>query len=110
MTHIIDYRKFLAAVITALIWAGTATIIQAAALTANDDTFGVPYGQPLVVKASGVLDNDTLDNESAGDQHVAVALVNDVNFGSLTLNTDGSFTYTPGPDFSGSVSLTYQAV
>ncbi|MGB8252349.1 MAG: cadherin-like domain-containing protein, partial [Anaerolineaceae bacterium] len=29
--------------------------------------------------------------------------------GTLTLNTDGSFTFTPADDFSGDATFTYQA-
>ena len=104
-----DYRKIIPAVLTVFIWAGTAAMAQAVVLTANGDAYGVPYGEPLVVEASGVLDNDTLDNEPAGEQNVTVALFSDATFGSLTLNTDGSFSYTPGPDFPGSDTFTYRA-
>ena len=36
-------------------------------------------------------------------------LVSDVQFGTLGLNGDGSFTYTPDPFFSGTDSFTYKA-
>lgn len=53
----------------------------------------------------GVLSNDT---DPDGDLLTA-DLVSDVNNGSLILNANGSFTYTPHQDFLGSDSFVYQA-
>ena len=53
----------------------------------------------------GVLSNDSDDD---GDEITAV-LDNDVLSGTLTLNTDGSFTYTPDTNFVGTDSFTYHA-
>jgi hypothetical protein len=36
-------------------------------LTANDDSFEVPFAMTLSIDAFGVLDNDTLDDEAAGE-------------------------------------------
>src|SRR5204862_188760 len=55
--------------------------------------------------ATGVLANDTDPN---GDPLTAV-LVSNVTHGSLTLNGNGSFTYTPATGFTGTDSFTYQA-
>jgi len=52
-----------------------------------------------------VLGNDT---DADGDTLTAV-LVSPPQHGDLTLKADGSFTYTPDPDFSGTDSFTYQA-
>ena len=41
---------------------------------------------------------------------VRALLVANVTHGSLTLNANGSFTYTPAADYNGSDSFTYQAV
>src|SRR5262249_17219111 len=38
---------------------------------------------------------------------LAVALVSDVSHGTLVLNSDGSFTYTPNTDWSGVDTFTY---
>ena len=43
------------------------SIVQAAVLVAVDDSMGVPYGEPLLVEAFGELENDTLDDNSAGE-------------------------------------------
>jgi hypothetical protein len=68
---------------------------------ANDDLYSVELGSVLTVPAPGVLGNDT---DADGDP-LAVALVNgsEPSFGSpvplshgdLTIQADGSFTYTP---------------
>jgi len=62
-------------------------------------------GGPLTVAAPGVLANDS---EPDGDPTTA-ELVDDVENGTLTLNSDGSFSYTPDADYNGSDSFTYKA-
>ena len=73
---------------------------------AADDGYTTPEDTPLVVvAATGILANDTdpdLDPLQA-------LLVTDVTDGTLALNADGSFTYTPDPNFAGTDSFTYQA-
>jgi VCBS repeat-containing protein len=83
---------------------------HAQTLVVLDDSYGVPFGQSLDVEAFGVLENDTLDNEPAGENGVTAELVNDVSHGMLVLNTDGSFSYTPDSSFNGSDTFIYQAV
>jgi Domain of unknown function (DUF4347)/Bacterial Ig domain/Cadherin-like domain/SdrD B-like domain/Bacterial Ig-like domain len=58
-----------------------------------------------VPAAAGVL---SVDSDPNGDALTA-ALVNNVAHGLLTLNSDGSFTYTPTPGYSGPDSFTYKA-
>ena len=79
-----------------LLLLGTGTA-HAQVLVANDDNFSIPFGEPLVVECYGVLDNDILDGESAGENGTLAELVSDVSFGTLALNPDGSFSYSPGP-------------
>ncbi|WP_347870647.1 tandem-95 repeat protein, partial [Plantibacter sp.] len=55
--------------------------------------------------ASGVLTNDT---DAEGNSLTAV-LVSGVSHGTLTVNADGSFTYTPTANYSGTDSFTYKA-
>ena len=50
----------------------------------------------------GVLAND-------GDATLTVSLVDQPTDGTLTLNTDGSFSYEPNADFNGEDSFTYRA-
>ena len=59
----------------------------------------------LTVPAPGVLANDS---DPDGDPLTAV-LVTGPSHGSLTLNANGSFSYTPAADFAGSDSFTYRA-
>ena len=59
----------------------------------------------LTVPAPGVLGNDS---DPDGDPLTAV-LVTGPSHGSLTLNANGSFSYTPAADFAGSDSFTYRA-
>jgi len=70
------------------------------------DTYSTDEDTPLVVDvASGVLANDT---DVDGDSLTAIKLTDPTN-GSLTILADGSFTYTPAAEFSGSDSFTYNA-
>jgi hypothetical protein len=88
-----------------------ASVAGAQSLTANDDLYSIPFGSPsLVVEAFGVLDNDDLDGEPAGEAGATAQLVSDVSHGTLSLASDGSFTYAPGPTFDGTDSFVYEAV
>ena len=70
---------------------------------AADDSYSVSEDGVLLVDASGVLANDA---DVEGDPLTAV-LVDGPLQGALTLGKDGSFEYTPNPDFNGSDSFTY---
>ena len=59
----------------------------------------------IVATAQGVLTGDT---DTDGDV-LSAKLVAGPTHGSLTLNADGSFTYTPDADFNGTDSFTYVA-
>jgi VCBS repeat-containing protein len=72
---------------------------------AADDAYTIAEDTPLTVVAPGVLGNDS---DTDGDSLSAV-LGSGPAHGSLTLDADGSFTYTPTADFSGSDSFTYRA-
>jgi hypothetical protein len=72
---------------------------------AADDLYSVNQGQTLNISAPGVLSNDTDIN---GDPLTA-ALVNTASNGSLSLNADGSFIYSPYANFSGVDYFTYRA-
>lgn len=73
--------------------------------TATADSFVTTAPGPLVVAAPGLLGNDL---DADGQPLTAVKLADPAN-GSVTLNADGGFTYTPRPGFAGSDSFTYQA-
>ncbi|MEI4235529.1 Ig-like domain-containing protein, partial [Roseovarius sp. D22-M7] len=72
---------------------------------AADDAYATAYQTALTIAAAGVLANDT---DVEGDTLSAVLDSGPAN-GSLTLNADGSFGYTPDAGFSGSDSFTYFA-
>lgn len=86
----------------------TVTVIVDAvntAPTSQDDTFTMVEGQVLTVAAPGVLANDS---DPDGDAMTAVLAAAPSN-GTLALNGNGSFIYTPNANFSGSDSFTYHA-
>src|SRR5581483_4660408 len=72
---------------------------------ANSDSYTTTQGQALTVAASGVLGNDT----SPSGNPLSATKVTDPAHGVVTLNANGSFTYTPNAGFSGSDSFTYRA-
>jgi VCBS repeat-containing protein len=72
---------------------------------ANNDNYSILHDHVLTVSAPGVLTNDSDPN---GDQ-LSANLVSNVSHGTLTLNSDGSFTYTPNAGYLGPDSFTYQA-
>ncbi|MEN0054287.1 MAG: MBG domain-containing protein [Mucilaginibacter sp.] len=67
------------------------------------DNYVYTSGTPLVIAAPGVLNNDTDGN---GDALTAV-LITGPTHGNLTLNPNGSFTYTPSGNTND--SFTYKA-
>ena len=72
---------------------------------ASPDAYTTNQGRPLTVVASGLLANDS---DVDGDALTATLDTAPAN-GSVTINTDGSFTYSPADGFSGSDSFTYVA-
>ncbi|HVM05660.1 MAG TPA: Ig-like domain-containing protein, partial [Acidimicrobiales bacterium] len=72
---------------------------------ANNDAYTTPQGTALTVPAPGVLANDS---DPDGDPLTAGMPTNPSN-GTLNLSTNGGFTYTPNPGFSGTDSFTYMA-
>jgi VCBS repeat-containing protein len=80
--------------------------LENAAPVAHADAYGTNEDVALDVPAPGVLGNDS----DVNPQDVPVAiLVAAPQHGSLALNADGSFTYTPAPDFDGADSFSYKA-
>jgi VCBS repeat-containing protein len=68
------------------------------------DSYGTQSGTAFhVLTAAGVLANDT---DGEGDPLTA-SLVSGPSSGQLTLNADGSFSYTPNTGFTGVDSFTY---
>ena len=69
------------------------------------DSFEATAGTSLQIAGTGVLTNDT---DIDGDSLTAI-LQSPPQHGTLSLNLDGSFTYTPNPGFGGNDSFTYVA-
>ena len=73
---------------------------------AKTDSYQVNVnGSLMIAAANGVLANDS-DPQNAA---LTATLVNGPAHGTLTLNADGSFTYTPNALFFGQDSFTYVA-
>ncbi len=74
---------------------------------ANDDSFTTPEDTPIsTTLATGVLANDTdVDGDTLTVNTIPLV---DVANGTLVLNADGSFTYTPNTGWSGTDTFTYQ--
>ena len=81
------------------------TTVTNRAPTAAADAYSTAEDTTLTVAAPGVLANDS---DPDGDPLSAV-LVSGPSHGTLTLNPDGSFTYTPAANYNGTDSFTYQA-
>ena len=74
--------------------------------TAGDSKYSVDQDGSLTVSASdGVLANDT----DPGSDPLTAMKTSDPKNGTLTLSSDGSFTYTPSAGFSGTDSFTYKS-
>ncbi len=73
--------------------------------SAGNDGYSTTAGTALVRAAPGVLANDS---DIDGDALTAV-LATSPSHGTLTLNANGGFTYTPAAGYSGPDSFTYQA-
>ncbi|RLE39908.1 hypothetical protein DRZ77_03375, partial [Candidatus Woesearchaeota archaeon] len=72
---------------------------------ANDDYYTTDEDTALVVSAPGILANDT---DVDGDELHAI-LISNPSHGSLVLNENGSFVYTPDEDYNGMDGFTYVA-
>jgi CSLREA domain-containing protein len=83
----------------------TVTFIANSAPKAENDSYSTNKDTPLSVAGPGVLANDT---DPDGDTLSAV-LDSGPDHGTLILNPDGSFTYTPNVNFIGSDFFTYKA-
>lgn len=84
----------------------TVTILVGSTPVAVDDSYSTDEDTTLTVDAAaGVLDNDS-DPDS---DPLTASLVDAPSNGTLTLNSDGSFTYVPDDEFSGTDTFTYQA-
>ena len=74
---------------------------------AVSDSYTTPFQTRLVVGVPGMLANDSDPNEDA----LTTVLVDGrgPSYGTLTLNADGSFSYTPAAGYVGTDTFAYQA-
>jgi len=72
---------------------------------ATSDSYTTNSNTPLNVAAPGVLQNDSDPNPLP----LTAVLVSGPTVGSLTLNPDGSFIYSPPLNYVGAASFTYKA-
>ncbi|GLP81491.1 hypothetical protein TUM20984_29110 [Mycobacterium antarcticum] len=90
---------------------GTVTITVTAdannvAPVGNSDSYTIAEDTVLTVNAPGLLGNDT---DADGQTLSVVSIGIEPTLGSLELRSDGSFTYTPGPNVNGTDTFTYKA-
>ncbi|WP_369816660.1 beta strand repeat-containing protein [Mycobacterium sp. E740] len=69
------------------------------------DSYTTPVGTPLTVAGPGVLANDS----DANLDPLSATLAGKPKNGTVALNADGSFTYTPNASFTGTDTFKYQA-
>ncbi|MEN3011154.1 MAG: Ig-like domain-containing protein, partial [Candidatus Bipolaricaulaceae bacterium] len=72
---------------------------------AQNDSYSTNEETPLTIPPAGVLLNDS---DPDGDALTA-ELVSGATHGTVNLNANGSFTYTPNPNFFGTDTFTYRA-
>ncbi|RPI62696.1 MAG: hypothetical protein EHM48_03680, partial [Planctomycetaceae bacterium] len=71
---------------------------------AYDDSYSMAVNGTLTVSAAGVMAND-VDPQG---QSITATKLSDPSHGSVTFNSNGSFTYTPTSNYYGTDSFTYR--
>ncbi len=85
------------------------TVGQFSAPVAHNDEYNTPFGTTLTVgNGPGLLSNDTGPNDQT--LSVETSSVTDPGHGSVTVNADGSFTYTPDTGFTGTDTFKYKDI
>ncbi len=72
---------------------------------ANEDSYTTTEDTALTINLPGVLSNDTDSNST----NLTAAKVTNPAHGTVTLNPNGSLTYTPTSNWNGADSFTYKA-
>jgi hypothetical protein len=80
------------------------TVVQNDPPIASDDRFDAVVDRALTIAAPGVLANDTDPNGNSLTAVLAVAPAH----GTLSLNANGGFSYTPDPNYSGTDTFVYR--
>ncbi len=73
--------------------------------TAFPDRYTVNANNQLVVNGPGILANDT----DPGNRPLQAVLTSTTSHGTLSLNSNGGFTYTPAANFAGTDTFSYVA-
>src|SRR5207248_532913 len=75
------------------------------------DAYNMNEDTTLAVAVPGILGNDSDADNLSGPAYAGLTpvLITPPTHGSLTLNTDGSFCYTPAANYYGPDSFTYKA-
>ncbi|MBX9583631.1 MAG: cadherin-like domain-containing protein, partial [Gemmataceae bacterium] len=84
------------------------TVTPAIPPTANPDAYTIGQNRPLTIPGPGVLGNDAA-NDIFGPLVAVVVTPPPAADGTLALNPDGSFTFTPAAGFVGATTFTYSA-
>ncbi len=74
---------------------------------AVEDAYTTDEDTVLTISAPGILGNDS---DADGDTITVDSYTKAPQFGTLILNADGSFTYTPGDNFHGTDSFVYKVI
>lgn len=80
------------------------TVVNTAPVAASD-SYSTNKNTAFTIAAPGILSNDS----DVDDDTITAVKVSDPVHGTLALNADGSFTYTPTEGFTGADSFTYKA-
>ena len=75
---------------------------------ASNDFYKTDKETPLIVPSRGVLANDN-DADTPATSLTATLVTGPGHAASFTFNADGTFEYTPVPNFIGSDSFSYKA-
>jgi len=85
-------------------------LLTGLAPVAVDDAYGVLEDIPLIENTAGLLGNGVLSNDTdVESDHLTAVKVTDPANGTLALDPDGSFLYTPNANFNGVDTFTYKA-
>jgi VCBS repeat-containing protein len=85
----------------------TVSVTSSGNLVANDNSYALNEDGVLTTNAGNSLLNNDIDADGGGLTVNTTPVSGPAN-GALTLNSDGTFTYTPNADFNGSDAFTYE--
>ncbi|MFZ5755618.1 MAG: tandem-95 repeat protein [Pseudomonadota bacterium] len=97
------------------LYSGTATVNISVASVNNApvavaNSYSTNEDTTLNVTTVGTLGNGVLANDTDADSpSLTASVVANVSYGSLTLNSNGTFSYTPSLNYNGPDSFTYRA-